>query len=363
MFLKSLKLKNFRNYSELDFRFNSPITVLMGDNAQGKTNFLEAIYFLATAKSTKAERDNELIKDGEQVLHVEGLVEKGEDEITLEIAMQNIEESQKKRIKVNGIPRRLIDYTGNMAVVLFQPEDINMVTGSPSLRRYFIDQTLSQIDTQYKRTVSEYEQIITRKNRILKMIRENLASVDQLLYWSDQQIKLATKITEKRTDFFESVNKLKQKVGNNTFQYLPNEVTKDRLLDYQDREIASASSLVGPHRDDFIFYQDQKDLSKFGSRGEQRTAVVNLKLASVEYIESILKSRPILLLDDIFSELDIAHRQHVVDLSHLQQTIIATVEFDQFLSDQFAKSQVIEVEKGTFRKAEVVPKDVTESAN
>ncbi len=349
MFLKTLKLKNFRNYSELSFDFNSQITVLIGDNAQGKTNFLEAIYFLATTKSTKADRDNELIKDKEQVLHVEGSVENGNGDTTLEIAMQNIDQSQKKRIKVNGVPRRLLDYTGNLAVVLFQPEDINLVTGSPSLRRYYIDQTLSQIDREYKRTVSEYEQIITRKNRILKLIRENLASIDQLVYWSDQQIKLGTLISKKRTDFFGFINQRKQKVGNNTFQYLPNEVTRERLLDYQEREISSAGSLIGPHRDDFLFFQDDKDLSKFGSRGEQRTAVVNLKLAEVEFIESILKTRPLMLLDDIFSELDVAHRQHVVDLSHLQQTIIATVEFDAYLKNQFKNYQVVEVEGGSIK--------------
>ncbi len=354
MFLKTLKLKNFRNYSELDFKFNAPITVLMGDNAQGKTNFLEAIYFLATAKSTKAERDNELIKEGEQVLHIEGVLEKNNEDTNLEIAMQLVEASQKKRIKVNGVPRRLIDYTGNLAVVLFKPEDINMVTGSPSLRRYFIDQTLSQIDREYKRTLSSYEQIITRKNRILKLIRENLATVDQLLYWSAQQIELAALITEKRTEFFEFINTRNQKVGNNSFQYLPNVVTKDRLLDYQDREIASASSLVGPHRDDFLFLQDEKDLSKYGSRGEQRTSVVNLKLAEVEFIERNLRSRPILLLDDIFSELDVAHRTHVIELSHLQQTIIATVEFDQFLKEQFEKSQVMEVKQGTMTQINTV---------
>jgi DNA replication and repair protein RecF len=349
MFLKQLHLKNFRNYTELKFKFSSPITVLIGDNAQGKTNFLEAVYFLATSKSTKAERDSELIHDGEEVLHVEGVVELKKDEDTeLEIAMQSVEgtTSNRKRVKVNGVARRLNDYVGNLAVVLFQPEDINMVTGSPSLRRYFIDQTLSQVDREYKRSISQYEQIITRKNRILKLIREGLSSVDQLVYWIEQQVTLGELITEKRTELFGFLNSHKQRFGHNTFQYIPSKVSKERLLEYQDREIGSASSLIGPHRDDFLFLQDQKDLSKYGSRGEQRTAVVNLKLAEVEFIETKLNSRPLLLLDDIFSELDNTHRQHIVDLSHLQQTLIATVEFDKFLKDQFMKFQIAEVEKG-----------------
>jgi len=351
MFLKILKLKNFRNYNELTFNFNSQITILIGDNAQGKTNLLESIYFLATSKSTKAERDSELVKNDQTFLNVQGEIEvKKDDRVELEIAMECTETSQKKRVKVNGVPRRLVDYTGNLAVVLFQPEDINLVTGSPSLRRYFIDQTLSQVDREYKRTIGQYEQIVTRKNRILKLIRENLASVDQLLYWLEQQVQFGEIISRKRIELFKFLNSHKQRFGHNTFVYNPNEVTKDRLLEYQEREIASASSLVGPHRDDFVFFQDQKDLSKYGSRGEQRTAVVNLKLAEVEFIEQKLNSKPLLLLDDIFSELDTAHRQHVVELSQLQQTIIATVEFDQYLRDQFKEFQIVEVEKGTVKQ-------------
>lgn len=347
MFLKSINLKNFRNYEKLQFSFSSQITVLIGNNAQGKTNFLESIYFLATGKSTKADRDEELIKQGEQVLHIEGVVEGiNAEETNLEIAMQNIDASQRKRVKVNGVPRRMSDYTGNLAVVLFQPEDINLVTGSPSLRRYFIDQTLSQVDREYKRTLSQYEQIVSRKNRILKLIRENLASVDQLLYWTTQQTTLGNILTAKRKNLFQFLNQTEHKLGEFQFELITNEISKDKLLEYQDREIASASSLIGPHRDDFLFLQGEKDLSKYGSRGEQRTAVVDLKLSEVEFIESVLKTRPVLLLDDIFSELDIEHRQHVINLSHLQQTIIATVEFDAYLKKQFEKFQVIEVSKG-----------------
>lgn len=351
MFLKTLKLKNFRNYNELSFGFTAQITILIGDNAQGKTNLLESIYFLATSKSTKAERDSELVKNDETFLNVQGEIEvKKDDLVELEIAMECTETSQKKRVKVNGVPRRLADYTGNLAVVLFQPEDINLVTGSPSLRRYFIDQTLSQVDREYKKTIGQYEQIVTRKNRILKLIRENVASVDQLLYWIEQQVLFGEILSRKRAELFQRLNSHKQRFGHNTFKYTASEVTKERLLEYQEREIASASSLVGPHRDDFVFLQDQKDLSKYGSRGEQRTAVVNLKLAEVEFIEQKLNSKPLLLLDDIFSELDTAHRQHVVELSLLQQTIIATVEFDQYLRDQFKDFQIVEVEKGKVKK-------------
>lgn len=344
--LKSIKLTNFRNFQDQDFKFKKNITVLIGDNAQGKSNFLESIYFLATAKSPKAERDEELIKYGESFLRIDCLLE---DKINLEIAIQNKEGFLQKKVKVNGIPRRVSEYSTNFAVILFSPEDINLVNGSPSLRRDHIDQVVSQIDRNYKKAVSEYENIITRKNKILKSIREKQGKVEELSYWSDQQIILGKIISIKRREFFEYINKVERKFGEFVFKYLESEITNEKLKTYLQKEVDAAASLIGPHRDDFLFLLKETDLSRFGSRGEQRTAVLDLKLAQVSYVENILGKRPVLLLDDIFSELDVSHRQHVIDLSALQQTIIATVEFDDYLKEQFKDSKVVTVEKGKIK--------------
>lgn len=331
MYLKSIKLTNFRNYSNLDFKFKKPITVFYGNNAQGKTNFLESIYFLATSKSFKSLKDEELIKSEEEVLRVEGET----DEISLEIVIQKNENFLKKRTKVNGIPRRLIDYSSNLVVIEFLPEDINLVTGSPSLRRAHIDAVLSQVDRSYKKTLSEYEEVVVNKNRLLKRIREAFSKIDELTFWINKQLSLGKVLVKKRQDFFLFLNSTERKFGEFVYEYIENPLDEARLDSYRQKEIDSASSLIGPHRDDFIFKLKDKDLSKFGSRGEQRTAVLDLRISEIEYIEIIFGKRPLLLLDDIFSELDHDHQKHVIDLSQMQQTIITTVEIDEHLKKEF----------------------------
>lgn len=348
MFLKHLKLKSYRNYQDLNLEFKTPITILVGNNAQGKSNLLESIYYLATTKSLRASEDQELIGSESEFNHVEGVVlttneqqfneERLDDSTTLEIAMQRQERGLFKKVKVNGVSRRIVDYIGNLYCLSFSPEDINLVSGSPSLRRWHLDLTLSQINTDYKKALTQYGEIITRKNRILKRIREGFATIDELLFWADQQIIYGQIITQTREDFFQSLNSSEKKLeslnGKIIYQYLKNPVTKERLEEYKDKEIWNASSLIGPHRDDFKFLSEEKDgtvrdLSTFGSRGEQRTAVLDLKLDEVDYFEKRTGSRPILLLDDVFSELDEKHRQHVFKLLPLQQTILATVEMEE----------------------------------
>lgn len=347
MRLLHLKLQNFRNYQAIDFSFKKQVTVLTGENAQGKTNFLESIYLLATTKSIKADKDEELIKEGEDFLRVEGEVENSET-TSLEVAMLLQNDKLTKKTKVNGIPRRSIDYCIHLAVVFFTPENINIVTGSPSLRRYHIDQTLSQTDREYKKTLTAYENIVVRKNRILKAIQEGLAGRDQLTYWIDQQILLGNVLTEKRRAYFEKINATEKKFGPFKYLYKPSEITLERWREYEVKEIASANSLIGPHRDDFGFFYEDRDLSKYGSRGEQRTAVLDLKFSEVEFIESLLLQRPILLLDDIFSELDSSHRQHVIDLAFQQQTIIASVDWDEILAESLKEAEIVQVKAGNF---------------
>lgn len=365
MFLKNLKLINFRNYLKLDFQFKTPITLLTGDNAQGKSNFLESIFLLAICKSERADREEEQVKYGQDFLRVEGEVESGQT-VKLEIAIASEEGNFKKRVKVNGIPRRVIDYSQNLAVVLFSPEDINLVTGAPNLRRAHIDQTISQIDKSYKKALASYEDIIIRKNKVLKAIRDGFAQLDQLSFWASQQVLKAQIISQKRKDFFVFLNTAEKKFGQFEFEYLQSLVTSKRLLEYQDKEIDAAASLIGPHRDDFDFVilsdregslanassnklrdsLPRRNLRQFGSRGEQRTAVLDLKISETSFFESVLGSRPVLLLDDIFSELDLEHRKHVIDLAKLQQTIITSVEEDGFLKKNFKDASFFSVEDG-----------------
>jgi len=364
MFLKNLKLTSFRNYSKLNLDF-AKTTLLIGENAQGKSNFLEAIYFLATTKSPRAEKDIQLIKDGEGGCFVEGLVLeelsvvshqssdslKAEDSVLmtkLEIGMQLREEGNglEKRVKVNGVPRRSVDYIGNLVVVHFSPEDINLVTGPPALRRWHIDLCLAQIDKLYKNSLTKYHEAVVSRNRVLKRIKEGLAKTDELTFWTKQVLDFGIVVSEKRRIFFDSINDLKNE-SQFKFDYLESVLTADRLQEYLGREIAAANTLIGPHRDDFIFRQKEKDMAHFGSRGEQRTAVLDLKLAELQFIKQFKNTCPILLLDDVFSELDTNHREYIIAAVSGQQTIISAVENEQIPAGFLKKVQRINVEKGT----------------
>lgn len=347
MFLTSLSLQNFRNLENTVINFEKEITALIGDNAQGKTNFLESIYFLATGKPVKTETDEEVIRFNETSVNVEGVLENKEsEEIKLTSIIQNIQSGLRKRFLINGIPRRMVDYQGNLVAVLFRPEDIELVTGSPSYRREYIDQTIGQVNKEYRKTVNSYQKVVIQKNKLLKLIKEGFSRPDELTFWNDQQLKLGIILQEKRQDFFKTINSFEKRFGDFEYKYLPNEISKDRLEQLNGREVQAVVSLAGPHRDDFVFYLEDKELAKYGSRGEQRTAVLDLKITELSYFEKKIGERPILLLDDIFSELDESHRQHVLDLSRLQQTIISTVEYDNYLKEALKGSQVLAVKRG-----------------
>lgn len=346
MFLKSINLTNFRNYSGLSFKFKSNIMVLKGNNAQGKTNFLESIYFLATGKPIKTETDEEAIQLGRDLVKVEGVVESKNNKTEISTIIAKSDGYLKKRFLVNGIPRRLLDYSGNLVVVYFRPEDIDLVTASPGSRREYIDSTISQIDREYRKNLSSYQKIITQKNKLLKLIREGMAKREELFYWNSEQVRLGILLFEKRKEFFKTINSFEKKFGDFEYRYLPNEISSEKLFQILDREIQAVVSLIGPHRDDFCFYLSEKDLSKYGSRGEQRTAVLDLKITEASFFEKVLGERPLLLLDDIFSELDIFHRKHVLDLAILQQTVIATVEYDDHIKKALQNEQIFTVDKG-----------------
>ena len=347
MRLMRLGFKNFRNLEDTEIWFDKTSTVLIGDNAQGKTNLLECIYFISTGKPVKTDTDEEVIKFGGESVNVEGFIESTErEEVKLSTIIQKTEAGLRKRLLVNDIPRRVIDYAGNMIVVFFRPEDIELITGSPSIRREYIDQTIGQIDRDYRKVLSSYQKVVTQKNKLLKRIREGLAKRDELDFWNDQQLKLGKELQSKRKDFFEKINSYEKNFGEFEYKYSPNLISQSRLDEVKEREIPAAVCLVGPHRDDFQFFEIEKDLSKYGSRGEQRTAVLDLKITELSFFEDRIGARPVLLLDDIFSELDESHRKHVLDLARLQQTIIASVEYDEYLKNALKTSQILKVKNG-----------------
>ncbi len=355
MILKSLNLTNFRNYSALELNFDQRPTIFVGNNAVGKSNLLESIYLLSTSKSQRVENEDELIKEGEEFAKIEGFVENppagGETELLVILNRETTDvhldrSTKRKKVLVNGIPKRVVDFIGNLPAVIFYPSDINMVTGPPALRRWHLDLALAQIDSDYKKSLSQYEQFLTSRNRILKRIREGQGRADELNYWTDELVEKGKAVSGKREDFFQFINSLETPLGEFKFEYKQSPISVEKLKETNGREVAAAQTLIGPHRDDYSVELEGRNLAHYGSRGEQRTATLAFKLAQLEYMVKILGQRPILLLDDVFSELDANHRAHVAEIVKKQQTLIATVELENIPRDFLDSSRILKVEDG-----------------
>lgn len=346
--IKGLWLKGFRNFSEKKIKFSAGTTIIVDPNATGKTNILEAISLLATGKSFRAKIEEEMVNYNTDIARVNGFFGDGGDknnkdsfaeklEVVLtrgeiEVGENRYEKAPRKKLLVNGIARRLIDFAGNFRVVVFGPWDLELVTESPSVRRNFLDTVLIQVDREYRRAILSYEKGLRQRNRLLLRIREEGLSRSQLLFWDKLLVKNGNFVTEKRGDFINYLNSRKS-INKQEFKLLYDKsvISPGRLNEYAAEEVAAATTLVGPHRDDFVFQEkgagdNFRDLSSFGSRGEQRMGVLWLKMGELSFVGEKIEGKPTLLLDDIFSELDREHRKVVMQLTKTQQTIITTTD-------------------------------------
>ena len=302
--------------------------MVVGANTTGKSNLLEAIFLLAFGKSPRAGLDREMVRGEEKLGFVRATVS-GSDDRDLEIVLTETG----KRFRVNGVGRRRADFSQHFHAVLFSPEDLNLVTGSPDLRRRFMVFALESVDPAYSHAVVQYDQVRKRRNRILEKINKGESPPDELGFWDAKFLEHGVLIQDKRKEFFDEINQ-ELRSGNLELSYLISGLTAERLMEYRPREIAAETSLIGPHRDDFNFVMADveskmsggRDLSAYGSRGEQRKAVLALKEAELRFVEKRIENRPVLLLDDIFSELDEENRKRVFDLIGDGQTIITTTD-------------------------------------
>lgn len=333
--IKCVKLSNFRNFRVKEINFSPKITLIIGPNASGKTNILESLFILSTGKSFKAKVEEEVINYKKDISRITGVLSqiKLETIITrgqIDIGADRPEKAPRKKLLVNGVPRRMMDFTGNFKTVLFGPWDMDLVTEAPSIRRKFLDNVLSQVDREYRRSSLSYEKGLRQRNKVLWDIRETGLGRDRLLFWNQLLIKNGDYITRKREEFINFVNGMKFEINGLKLNlyYDKSIISGGRLEDYKDEEIAAGSTLVGPHRDDFTFNKGERSLASFGSRGEQRMGVLWLKIAELSFIEEKTGERPTLLLDDIFSELDEDHRKTVMEVADKQQTIITSVDED-----------------------------------
>ena len=332
--ISRLTLDHFRNHIHSTLPFDKGVTVIVGDNATGKTNIMEALYLLSTGDSFRASRLEEMVAWGVEAGHVTGVIENGDtDELQVTVTRGTIQGKrvQKRLFRVNGTGKRKLDYVGRLPSVLFRPEELRLITGSPAERRRFFDEVLVQTSKDYARSLASYEKALSRRNRLLDLIREGSTSRTALMFWDQLLIKEGEVLTRAREGLIESINKIPSVSGKLRLNYERSVISPERLHTYATQELQAGYTLVGPHKDDFVLFDDTneahgRDLMVYGSRGEQRMAVLWLKEAQLEYIATQLTCRPLLLLDDISSELDREHDMQVVDLCRRQQTVLTTTD-------------------------------------
>lgn len=327
MKLKSLKLANFRNHKAKTLE-PSPTTIIIGPNTAGKTNILEAIYILSRGKSFRAQRDLDTIQEGTSFSQIEAKVENENEQVNLKVIFSLQKGYLSKKFLVNGVARRQHDFTSNFVSVLFTPHDIELITASPSIRRRYIDSILYQSDKKYRIALSTYEKALKRRNKMLYDVRRGNKNYkpSDFEYFNKILIEQGLVLTSKREEFVIFVNGFKKEIFDFTFFYDKSEMSESRLFKYHFEEQAAGVTLVGPQRDDFAFFfpDSNKSISEFGSRGEERMTVFQLKIAEIEFLREKTGKNPVLLLDDIFSELDDTNIHKVFDLLPSQQTILTT---------------------------------------
>ncbi len=334
MFIKNLTLINFRNHKNSNLEFDKNLNIIIGPNTSGKSNVLEAIYSLSSGAFIKANLDGDVILYNENFSRIQAVTKRGSEQVDLVSNIVIPKESSRplKSYEVNKVKRIKNRFLGNFSAVLFSPESLELVTDSPSFRRDYLDFVLSSSNVKYRNFKSVYEKVVRNRNKILERIRDKGVSKVQLEYWDIKILECGTYIQEKREGLFNYLNKeikepaLNLKLGELQIYYIKSLLTKERLVEYQQKDILAGATLIGPHRDDFEFNLGGRNLKPFGSRGQQRTAVLSLKICELRFLESMLNEKPVLLLDDIFSELDENHRESIIKISKSQQTIITSAD-------------------------------------
>jgi len=348
MILDKIELIDFRNYQSQSFEFSTGVNVVWGRNASGKTNLLEAIYILSTGNSFRAKLIDEMVRFGQELGRVSGKISEAKETRDLEVmvtrGLVGGQRTLKRKYLVDGASKRRRDYIGLLPVVIFRPEDMDMLTGGPDIRRTFMDEILSQISEAYARSLSTYTQALRRRNKLLDAVREGLVSRYSLAFWDSLLIKHGLILIEEREGLVNYINSLWERselFNQLKMVYDKSLISEMRLSQYKDEELAAGYTLVGPHKDDFRVVSDQRDLAIYGSRGEQRMTVLALKLGEIYFAEERGGEKPLLLLDDIFSELDQVHRKEVLRVMTGRQVVVTTAMKEDL--ELFVEAKVIEL--------------------
>jgi DNA replication and repair protein RecF len=393
MYLSHLSLHNFRNYKEITLALQSGLFVFYGDNAQGKTNLLEAVSMLATGTSFHASSDREVVNwfATEQVAHIDAIAKRREDEIRVDIAIfdpmptppltltgeqpvrtKNLlalpTNAPRKRYKINGVPKRTVDVIGQIKVVLFAPSDLHLVDGTPEERRRFLDRALCQAQPRYSQAVLKYRKIVTQRSALLKRIRDNLEDPQMLNYLDEQLTLLATQIIHERqrmvTMLNQYANDFQQAIsgGRERLQiiYRPSlkvdesfsltdaqKKYREQLREIRKREIIQGVCLLGPHRDDLEFIVNGVNMLTYGSRGQQRTAALATKLGELSFMRISTGDEPVLLLDDVFSELDHLRRDYLLtQVMQHEQVFLTSTDLTSFPPEILQQAHIYHIVDG-----------------
>lgn len=359
MIIKSLELNNYRNYENIHIDLDSGVNILYGDNAQGKTNVLESIYLCSTTKSHRGSKDKEIVKFGEEEGHIRCLFEKSEVDYQVDIHLRT---EKSKGIAINGTKlKKAAELMGIINVILFSPEDLSIIKNGPSDRRRFVDSELCQLDNVYLYNLTNYNKIVNQRNNLLRDIVYHPELIDTLDVWDSQLISLGTKIIDRRTLFINQLNEIIYDIHKNLtgdkekllIKYDPNvEIMEyqQKLIRNREKDIKYKLTSVGPHRDDFVFYINDMDSKKYGSQGQQRTAALSLKLSEIKLVQYLTGNTPILLLDDVLSELDMNRQNYLLNSIGDIQTIITCTGLDDFINGRLNINKIFKVSGGNVVK-------------
>lgn len=373
MHINKLLLTDYRNYDTLDLTFENRVNVILGENAQGKTNVMEAIYVLAMARSHRTSKDKELIRWDQPFARVEGALTNRYGAMKMEMMFT----SRGKKVKLNGLEKkRLSDYIGACTIVMFAPEDLSLVKGSPQVRRRFLDMEMGQIYTVYLYYLSQYYKILKQRNRWLKQVQQKQADFDEGMWhvFTKQLVDAGAEVILKRYGFIRKLEDWARPIhyeisrGKETLNLLYDSTVKseegdgldairsvffEQLEEVMDQETRRGTTVIGPHRDDLIFHVNDRNVQTYGSQGQQRTTALSLKLAEIELIHEKTGEYPILLLDDVLSELDDHRQTHLLNsIKGKVQTFVTTTSVEGIHHDMLKQASMFEVTDGSIQQLE-----------
>lgn len=361
MFIKSIDLVDYRNYEHIHIDLDKGVNIFYGDNANGKTNILESIYLCGTTRSHRGSKDKEIINFNKEESHIRLLFEKSEIDYQIDM---HLRKDKSKGIAVNGVKlKKAAELLGILNIILFSPEDLSIIKNGPSDRRKFIDTELCQLDKVYLYNLTNYNKIVNQRNNLLKDIGFHPELKDTLDVWDSQLITLGKKIIERREKFIDELNEIILDIHKNLsgkkeelfIKYEPNiniDNYEEKLLINRDKDIKYKITSVGPHRDDFDFYINNNDAKKYGSQGQQRTVALSLKLAEIKLVENLTGNTPVLLLDDVLSELDSNRQNFLLNSIGNIQTIITCTGLDEFVNSRIQIDTVYHVKDNSLFEGE-----------